>query len=111
MERSRKISIDEKRLLDFLINKASLNLPNNWEKELLVSSMQDEGMGSLFLTSASNSKKERIFGMQISECCFIDKDGIEVIASLNVDQNGDLFELDIWKTDYSPLISIPTKFN
>lgn len=111
MEQNRKISKEEERLIDFLIDKASLKLPDNWKHNLLVSPMQDGSMGSLSLSFVSQSKEKRVFGEQVSECHFIDEDGIDVIASLNVDQNGNLFELDIWKTDFSPLIRISDTFD
>ena len=34
-------------------------------------------------------------------------DGVPVLASLNVDQNGRFLELDLWKTDFTPVIRIP----
>ena len=34
-------------------------------------------------------------------------DGVEVIASLNVDVDGVLFELDIWKTNFEKLVKLP----
>jgi hypothetical protein len=33
---------------------------------------------------------------------FKDIDGTPVSAALNVDQQGNLYELDIWKVDFSP---------
>ncbi len=48
-----------------------------------------------------------IFGKQISDFQFTDVDGVEVIASLNVDSDGNLLELDIWKTDFGKLIKLP----
>jgi len=47
----------------------------------------------------------------ISEHLFLDVDGVTVIASLNIDKDGNLFELDIWKTDYSPLIKYPDNYD
>lgn len=41
------------------------------------------------------------------ETQFTDIDGVEVIASLNVDVDGVLFELDIWKTNFEKLVKIP----
>jgi hypothetical protein len=32
---------------------------------------------------------------------------MEVIASLNLDTEGRLFELDAWKTDFNPLVHLP----
>ncbi len=36
---------------------------------------------------------------------FVDEDGIDIIVSLNVDEKGILYELDVWKVDYSKRIS------
>jgi hypothetical protein len=43
----------------------------------------------------------------VAEYIFKDADGVDVIASLNVDQNNELFELDIWKTTFDQLVRIP----
>ncbi|MDR0697788.1 MAG: hypothetical protein LBG28_01000, partial [Tannerella sp.] len=65
--------------------------------------MNDGGMGSILIIN-KNDESDRIFGEQIGECCFVDEDGIDVVVSLNIDNKGNLFELDIWKTNFSPLI-------
>ena len=108
---NRKATQSEERLLEFLINRASTKVPNDWKEKLIVYPMDDGEMGSLYLSLSTEMVTKRLFGEQISECHFLDRDGIDVIASLNVDKNGNLFELDIWKTDYSPLIKIPEKFD
>ena len=64
------------------------------------------GALSLILGEQNARKSETL----ISDCEFKDKDGITVVASLYVDDNNDLYELDIWKTDFSPLIEIPCTF-
>ena len=64
-------------------------------------------MGSLRLFPEGRATQKSIFGKQVSEYQFADSDGTQVIASLYVDQNGELFELDIWKTDFGKLICIP----
>ncbi len=63
-------------------------------------------MGSLelFLPDSPSSRR---FGSKVAELQFKDEDGVDVIASLNVDQNMIPYELDVWKTDFSPLIRIP----
>ncbi|MDW3194242.1 MAG: hypothetical protein R8G66_17845 [Cytophagales bacterium] len=105
---SRKLSQDERWLLEMLVQKATVKFPSNWSDNLLVKPLSDEGMGSLLLFPERVAvDDDRLFGEQISEYQFTDEDGIEVIASLNMDDEGKLFELDIWKTDFSPLISIP----
>lgn len=73
--------------------------------------MADGGMGSLYLFKEFSNNDQRAFSKQVSECLFTDKDGVTVIASLNIDNNGDLYELDLWKTDFSPLIKLPEQFD
>lgn len=107
----RTLNILEFRLLEQLIKTATIAVPPNWHDELLATPMNDDGMGSLTLyPKGVNEVPKRFMGACISEIMFKDKDGIEVIASLNTDNNGNLYELDIWKTDFSPLIELPTKF-
>ena len=107
MELIRKISSEEEKLLDLLIKKAQLDVSANWKDSLLVKPMNDGEMGSLKLYSDGLKLDNRHFGKQISDFQFLDVDGVNVIASLNIDTNGDLYELDIWKTDFTSLISIP----
>jgi len=67
--------------------------------------MQDGNMGSLkFVTSES---RHRRFGEKIAEAEFVDEDGVLVSATINVDDRGNLFELDLWKVDFSPLKRYP----
>ena len=74
-------------------------------QECLVRDMADGGMGSIQF--CKHSSQERTFGQQIAEGSFHDADGVLVSVTLNVDQDGDLFELDLWKVDFSPLIRYP----
>lgn len=37
----------------------------------------------------------------------MDDDGVSVIIELNVDERDKLFELDLWKVDFSPLRRYP----
>jgi hypothetical protein len=67
----------------------------------LVEDMKDGGMGSLRFKDADN--RERRLGKKIAEAEFTDEDGIPVSAVLNLDDNGELFELDIWKVDFTAL--------
>jgi hypothetical protein len=71
----------------------------------LVEEMNDGGMGSLrFVGSA-----DRRLGKCIGEAEFDDADGVTVSVALNVDQRGELFELDIWKVNFSPLQRIASQ--
>lgn len=107
MEFSRQLFPQEERLLNLLVQKSLVHFPANWKENLLVIPMNDGGMGSLYLLRNGVTKENRSFGKCVSHYQYTDKDGIEVIVSLNLDDSGQLFELDIWKTDFSQLISFP----
>src|SRR5437588_3670857 len=81
-------------------NKILRSLPKSLVKE-----MKDGGMGSLRFKDVDNG--ERSFGKKIAEAEFADEDGIPVSVVVNIDNNGDLLELDLWKVDFSPLKRYP----
>jgi hypothetical protein len=96
----------ELRLLRSLVEKSStadLRLPSDWAERLQVESMDDGGMGSLRLWPAESIGQVRQMGSRASELQLQDSDGVAVILSLNIDQHGRLFELDVWKTDFGPV--------
>ena len=99
----RRITKDEGRVISFLFEKAELNYDLD---KLFVKPMMDRGMGSLLFVS-NNLAAERRLGREAADCFFRDSDGVFVSAVLNLDQDGELFELDVWKVDYSPLLSWP----
>jgi len=95
-------------LLRFLINEADLlESFGQLLESLEVADMEDGGMGSLRLFPKRLGALDSRFGKCASACQFTDEDGVDVIASLNLDQLGNLYELDIWKTDFGKLIRIP----
>ncbi|SFT97122.1 hypothetical protein SAMN04489724_3063 [Algoriphagus locisalis] len=104
---SREITRQESGLLNILVEKAGMALPIDWESQLLVMPMKDDGMGGLLLFPNGEIIEGREFGSQVSEYQYTDCDGVEVIVSLNIDKEGKLFELDVWKTDFSPLRCFP----
>ena len=106
MKTYRPLSNQEEKLIKVLIEKAKISL-TQLNNNLLVCEMGDGKMGGLYLYPEGIDKENRLFGYVASELEFIDEDGVAVIASLNIDTNGNLFELDIWKTDFNPLIRIP----
>ena len=87
-------------------------VPNN-ERLLMqlvscrVQEMNDGGMGSLKFLVHEMGELKRHIGKCVCEAEFLDADGMQVSVALNLDQNGDLFELDVWKKDFSPLIRYP----
>lgn len=111
MESIKKINSTEKAALEYLVKQTSLQLPKDWDETLFVQKMDDGGMGSfLIFQSPSDFGVNRKFGKQASEYQFADDDGITVLVTLNLDQQNKLFEVDVWKTDYSPVINfkVPT---
>ena len=81
-----------------------------WLEGVKVRPMNDGGMGSLELVPRGVHGSQRRFGRKVAEYQFTDADGVEVLVSLNVDTDGRPFELDVWKTDFSPLMRTPTFF-
>lgn len=95
---------EEKGLVTALIDKAGqLKLPAGWLDRVQVIPLDDGGMGSLrFLPSMEKGGR---MGKQAAEVNFVDDDGVEVIVTLNLDEDGFPFELDVWKTDFEPLVN------
>jgi hypothetical protein len=87
-------------LLSGLPAKASLDgmLPT-----LRVTDMKDEGMGSIRFVQS----EQRSFGKTLAEAQFVDTDGVLVSIAVNADTYGDLFEIDFWKVDFSPVRRYP----
>ena len=110
MELNRKPTTEKMLLIDFLVNSSSLVLSSDWKDNLMVRNMNDGEMGSLQLYSSTKIVNGRKFGKQVSEFQFLDEDKVLVVASLNVDEDGNLLELDIWKTDFSKLIKLPHSY-
>ena len=97
----RALAPPESKVLSFLANLGGIE--GNCT-DLEVESLSDGGMGSFRI----GAPEGRHFGGMASECYFQDSDGVLVLASLNLDQNGAPFEVDIWKVDFTPLQSWPT---
>ena len=75
--------------------------------DLGVAEMSDGGMGSLSLVPKCVASQRRSFGQQLVLGEFNDGDGVPVSVALNVDSGGNLYELDVWKVDFSPLLNWP----
>ena len=72
---------------------------------VLVEDMSDGGMGSIrFLPSPDQASRA---AHVIAEGEYVDEDGVLVLIAINADQNDELFEIDFWKVDFSPLKRYP----
>jgi hypothetical protein len=106
MESIRKIETSERAAVEYLVKQASLQFPLDWAENLFVQKMNDERMGSfLIFQNQADFEAKRKFGKQASEYQFVDDDGIPVLVTLNLDQQDKLFEVDVWKTNYKPVIN------
>lgn len=104
----REPTADEAALLRALAARApNLRLAPGWLNHIRVRSMSDGGMGSLVLLPPGAEADARTMGEVAAELHFEDVDGVPVIASLHTGHRGELFEVDVWKADFSPLIRIP----
>lgn len=107
----RKPTADERRLLLHLAKIAQVSDPEIWVDTLKVRAINDGGMGSLELGSAGQLSIRSTPIVPKASVQFTDEDGVEVVATLNASEDGVPFELDIWKTDFSPLRRISTHFH
>ena len=76
------------------------------EDELFAVDLTDGGMGSIRLTDKSD--RPRKMSRELVTANYTDEDEIPVVISINLDQDGRLFEMDFWKVDYSPLQRYPS---
>jgi hypothetical protein len=102
---TRRLTEREKDLVRALILRApALHVDEAWLEQVLVTPMDDGGMGSLtFCWPDEGGRLEAAAELQ-----FLDADQVPVSASLNVDGDARIRELDIWKVDFSPLENIPS---
>jgi Domain of unknown function (DUF6984) len=73
-----------------------------------VRDMLDGGMGSIWFLSPRGDVGRKADGV-VSHLWYVDTDGVGAWLALLVDTQGELFELDIWKVDYSPLLRYPRR--
>jgi hypothetical protein len=106
MGKSRTLNDKERKLLSALI--VGTPRADHLLKSLddaLFEDMDDGGMGGLRVCKPDGHP--RAFGEKLAEKEFADVDGIPVVIALNLDDTGELYELDIWKVDFSPLKRFP----
>ncbi len=105
MHQIRNINKKEMVIVEYLVKLANYSLSEI--SELFVMPLNDWGMGSFTIfQNKTEIGENRNFGKQISEYEFIDDDNVPVLVSLNVDENNHLFEVDIWKVNYDPVINL-----
>ena len=98
-----RISRHQIPLINALVQKAGIEIDL---QSLEVEEMDDGGMGGLRFSTSKEASK---FGESVAEVSFKDTDSVSVSAALFPDQYGQLFELDIFKADFSKLQKWPNK--
>jgi hypothetical protein len=68
--------------------------------------MNDGGMGSIRFINPPGTELRSI-GKALAEAQYTDEDGVPVSIVVNADKNNELYELDFWKVDFSPLRRYP----
>lgn len=96
-----------------LVNAQLAGVLDDWQSsipldDLTVSDMDDGGMGSL---RVGPGDKDRRFGRQLVEGWYLDSDETPISVSINIDQFGELYEVDSWKVDFSKRIILPRRPN
>jgi hypothetical protein len=72
---------------------------------LWVTELADGNMGSLRFVSLRNERQ----AVCLEKAEFRDTDGSNINVAINADQTGALYEIDIWKYDFTPVIEFPGK--
>ncbi|MCU1405357.1 MAG: hypothetical protein JWQ43_1660 [Glaciihabitans sp.] len=104
----RRLRPAERRIVTVMLDRAGHHpaIPERLDRAW-VYELDDGGMGSLRFVRPDGAPG---LGRYIGPADFVDADGVTVFVWLNFDKRGDLFELDVWKTDYQPLVTFPKSF-
>jgi hypothetical protein len=70
-----------------------------------VRDLKDGQMGSVEFVG--DSPDVRRMSRCVAEADYVDSDGVSVSIAVNIDQEGNLFEIDMWKVDFNRLIQYP----
>lgn len=103
----RKLKADEIALITWMIkdaNEGSAIIDKL--NELTVEEMNDGGMGSLKVVV--DGKDSRLYSKDLAKADLFDIDGVPVFISIDLDTNGDFYQLDVFKGDFSPLKKFPS---
>ena len=101
---ARQLKPEEYALLKFMLDQSGHTDVGSELEPATVTDMSDGGMGSLRFVSSRSNK----MGKVLCEAEAIDSDHVPLQISINLDEEGHLFELDIWKVDFSSLKTYPS---
>ena len=99
---TRKIRQNEKDLILFLLEKLNLNV-SNFPINEDVFEYEGGKMGSISLNNNPDA-----YAGDLIQVEYIDTDNTPVMITLTHDAEGQLLDLDFWKTDFSKLLKYPS---
>lgn len=82
-----------------------LSIPPEALRSSIVEDMADGGMGSIRFVHGANML--HLLGRTVTKAGYLDADGVIVSITVNLDSQGSIYEVDFWKTDFSPLLKYP----
>ena len=99
---NRPLTEEERNLVELVLSasKSSIPVPRSGT---IVRPLTDGGMGSVSFDLLG----DRRFGSLVGDLKFVDADGVPVLASVYADRDGNLFELDLFKVDFSAVHTLP----
>ena len=101
----RALSTNELELLEFMLSDKKHEHLLNGAISLWITELPDGNMGSIRFVSLLNERKASC----LEQAEFRDVEGSNINVAINADQSGALFEIDIWKYDFTPVIEFPGK--
>ena len=104
MEQGRKIKSWELELTNSLLLKCGRQDDYKLHPSILVEEVTNEEIGTIRFLEVGRGNENRVFGQKLSETIVIDKDNVQILVSLIVDNSDNLFELEIWKTNFEPIL-------
>ena len=100
----RKLRTEERNLVQLLLDQSEYSFEI---EDIDVIDMKDGNMGSITFLS-EDLLDDRCMAKTIAEMSFKDEDSTLISVSLNIDCKGYLFELDIWKVDFTEVKKYPS---
>jgi hypothetical protein len=67
--------------------------------------LSDGGMGSVRTGPLNDEKRKAV---PVASANYADSDNVLISVQINFDESGRLLEIDIWKSDFSPVIRYPS---
>jgi hypothetical protein len=98
----RALLVQECAVIDVLLRSAGVT--QRYESRLVLDVDDGDMRGIVFVSGAGT---RRYYAGALATAAYQDSDGELVSVALNVDQYGDVYEIDVWKSSLRPLLRYP----